>query len=341
MYRACLFEVGDDLYTTLANCKNLADDADRRACQEDARVGRREGAASCGEVHAARQDACELLGEERYAPDPLLDPANVFIDPDDIYDGSKGSYDPSPYVSLVAGHTYVLRAGDEGEETVVVHVTDESREILGVLCRVVIDVVLEVSEEEGEIDYEAVEVTDDWFAQDTESNVYYCGEVARNFEDGVLRNLDGSFEAGIDFAKSGNLIRHFPVPGNAHRQEFALGEAEDIVQYVDLDTSPTEEEGGENASFPCGNACLKTLEFAPLEPESSEYKYYLPGVGFVLAVAMEDGEITGEREALVCVGDSLDVLASSACASAIPDPAMLLEEICVLAPDAFCAATED
>ena len=51
---------------------------------------------------------------------------------------------------------------------------------------------------------------DDWFAQDAQTNVYYCGELARNFEDGVLRDLDGSFEAGLDYAQGGALTLAFP-----------------------------------------------------------------------------------------------------------------------------------
>ena len=293
-----------------------------------------EDAHSCGEVFEAREGACEILGEDRYDPDPLLDPANVFIDPDEI----PGVYAPNPYVSLVAGHTYVLRAGDEGQETVVVHVTDDSRDILGVLCRVVVDVVVEASAENGEVEYEAVEVTDDWFAQDTAGDVYYCGEVSRNYEDGVLRDLDGSFEAGLELAKAGHLIRAHPVAGDAHRQEFALGEAEDIIQYVALEAVPTEEEGGDNERFPCNpGGCLKTFDLAPIDPTGTESKYYVPGTGFVLAVAMEDGELTGEREELVCVGDSLDILDDPTSGCDIENPEALLEELCRLAPDAFCA----
>ena len=79
---------------------------------------------------------------------------------------------------------------------------------------------------------------------------------------------------------------------------------------------------------------MQTFEFAPIEPESTEFKYYLPGVGFVLAVALEDGEVTGEREELVCVGDSLAILESPACE--IEDLEALLEELCKAAPSTFC-----
>jgi hypothetical protein len=48
---------------------------------------------------------------------------------------------------------------------------------------------------------------------------------------------------------------------------------------------------------------------------------------------MEDGEITGEREELVCVGDSLDVLDDPACG--IDDPDALVEALCAQS-SAFC-----
>jgi hypothetical protein len=123
-----------------------------------------------------------------------------------------------------------------------------------------------------------------------------------------------------------------PEIGYAHRQEFSLGEAEGIIQYVNLTGIPDEE----NKRFPCADAggCLMTYDFAPLAPESSEFKYYIPGIGFVLAESMKDGELTGETEQLVCVGDSLDILKDPACE--IEDPKELLEKLCEFAPDAFC-----
>jgi hypothetical protein len=99
-------------------------------------------------------------------------------------------------------------------------------------------------------------------------------------------------------------------------------------------TAPGADEGGDNEAFPCSpDMCLKTFDFSPLEPESTEFKYYLPGTGFVLAVALEDGEITGEREELVCVGDSLQVLEDPVCG--IDDTDALLEVLCEHSP-AFC-----
>ena len=62
----------------------------------------------------------------------------------------------NPYVILQTGHTHVLKSEDE---IVVVHATEDVREIQGVLCRVVVDIVVEAEEEEGEeVGYTAVEV---------------------------------------------------------------------------------------------------------------------------------------------------------------------------------------
>jgi hypothetical protein len=336
MWRACHIDTREELHITRANCANILNAEERTACREEAVEAREEELEECDDQFEARVDACALLDEYIYDPDPLLDPGIEFIHPDEVPD----TYDPNPYVSIEAGHTYVLRAGEEGEEIVVVHATDETREIQGVECRIVIDVVVEAEEEEGlEVEYEAVEVTDDWFAQDTIGNVYYCGEVSREFEDGVLASLDGSFEAGKEFAKAGVLIRAFPEIPSADRQEFALEEAEDIVEYVSLAGFPTEEMGGENEAFPCApDGCLQTHDSSPLEPGETEFKFYIPDVGFVLAVAMEDDEPSGEREELVCIGDTLDILMTDP-SCGIEDPEELLEELCDLSE--FLCPEED
>jgi hypothetical protein len=191
----------------------------------------------------------------------------------------------------------------------------------------VVDVVLLF--EAGE--YVGVEVTDDYYAQSESGDVYYCGETARNFEDGKLVDLDGSFEAGREFAKAGILIKANPLTNDAHRQEWKLGEAEDVIQYVNgADATTSVGEGAENAFFPCNDNCVKTEEFIPLEPEAGEFKYFLAGTGFVLGVALEDGIPTGERDELHCVGDSMGVLSTPACSGAIDDIGELLPKLCEL-----------
>jgi hypothetical protein len=333
MLKACFFDVRDDLNETIASCQHIADRGDRWACYSSAYTAKGEDSEECGAVHEARVEACEVLDEDRYDPDPLLDPANMFVDP-----GTPVL--TNPYVSVEEGHTYVLRVGEIGEdpeELVVVHVTGETQDVLDVPCRIVVDIAFEVSEEDGEVEYELVEATDDLFALTTAGDVVYCGEVSRNYEDGILRDLDGSFEAGIEWAKAGTLILREAIPGLAHRTEFAPGEAEDIIQYVTLAGGPTEDQGDEVDGFECDGGCLQTFDFAPLDPESTEFKFYMPGIGFVLAVGMEDGEVV-EREELACVGDSLDTLYDAECGIGDAEQVdALLEELCKVSPDAFCA----
>lgn len=322
---ACIKDIDEELQITKANCFNITDKDTSRACFRAAYAARQPEREQCGEQRDARIEVCGLLNEYRYDPDPLEDPAIEFVDVGDIGDEEM----PNPYFNLTEEHTYVLRAGEDFEEIVIVYVTDETAEVNGHDCRIVVDAVVVAEEDDGKVDYEAEEFTDDLYAQDTMGNVYYCGEVSRNFEDGILDNLDGSFRSGVEFAKAGVLIHAMPVIGTSHRQEYALGEAEDLVTYVADKASPDEEVMG----FECNDGCLKTLEQSPLSPGDTENKYYLQGVGFVLAEAYEDGERVDEREELVCVGDSLEILKDAACG--IENPEELLEDLCDLASQ-FC-----
>jgi len=184
MFQACRADVRDDLFETIASCQHISDGGDRWDCYLGAYEARGEDSEECRDVHEARVDACDVLEEDRYDPDPLLD-----------FDFAEDPYDEpamvNPYISVAEGHTYVLRAGEVDddlnlipEELVVVHVTGETRDVLGVPCRIVVDVVFEV-DDEGE--FELVEATDDLFALTTGGDVIYCGEVSRNYEDGILR----------------------------------------------------------------------------------------------------------------------------------------------------------
>ncbi len=341
LHQACYFDVLDNYNETKANCINIIDEGNRLTCFAALQSEMRGEWESCKDQKDARKEVCNLIGEARYA-DPLKDPDITFVDPDSIGDGIAAN----PYVNMTVGHTYVLRAGEDFAETVVVHVTDEVREAEGadeeepVLCRVVVDAVMIF--EEGE--WEGEEVTDDYFAQDDAGIVYYCGEISRNFEDGYLNNLDGSFFSGVEHARAGVLARAAPTVGQVDRQEYAIAEAEDVVEYLDLNAVPGGDEGGQNPNHPdfaCNGFngdCLKTLDTSALDPESTEFKYYKAGLGFVLAVSMEDGEFDGEREELVCSGDSLEIISEDGCGDYFTarDPEGLLEALCELSPEAFC-----
>ncbi len=319
-----------EYHNQAARCKLLPTRTDRMSCREELKERRWEDRGLCKDRLDARIDVCATLGEFRHE-DPLLDPSLTFIHPDDV----PAVYAPNPYVSVESGRTLLLRAGDEFEEVIVIHVSGDTRNILGVECRVVWDVAFEFELDDGEIEYDPVELTQDWFAQSDTGDVVYCGEAVQDFEDGIVFTIAGSFEAGKDQSMAGFLTKAQPVVGDVHRQEIDLGDAEDVVEYLALNAVPTPEEGGENPFHACDpEGCLKTFDYSPLEPESTEIKYYKPGIGFVLAVAMEDGEVTGEREELVCAGDSLEVLTDPSCE--LDDPDALLDMLCELVPDALC-----
>jgi hypothetical protein len=159
-------------------------------------------------------------------------------------------------------------------------------------CAVVTDVVEEYDPDEDA--YTVKENTVDWYAQDDEGNVWYFGEIAQNFEDGELVDVEGSWKAGRDGAKPGIIMYHYPdtsaePPQRVYRQEFLLGDAEDIGEFVGF-LETLEVRGLVYSDV------LKTKDYTPIESEVFEYKYYAPGVGDALALAVHSTfETRGSR----------------------------------------------
>ena len=175
----------------------------------------------------------------------------------------------NPYLAYSPGKVFRYQAEtEEGLETTVVEVTHRKKTILGVATTVVHDQVF--------LDGELIEDTFDWFAQDSDGNVWYFGEDSKEILNGQVVSTEGSWEAGVDGAMPGIIMLAEPENGMKYQQELAEGVAEDMARVVDL-TAVVEVEFG---SF---EGCLKTLEWTPLEPGAREYKYYAPGVGLVLA----------------------------------------------------------
>ena len=295
-FRACLNEIEDDYWIANGNCANLSEAEDRAECFADSKSEYQEAKEQCKDQKEARLELCEELGEAPY--DPQINPAD-FVDFEEILD--NGAFTPNPYFPLVPGtvRKYRVTDGDGAViERIKVEVLNETKQIQGVNCIVVRDRVWEIEENEaGERERSLIEDTFDWYAQDKAGNVWYFGEIARNYEDGELVDVEGSWKAGRDFAKPGILMPADPEPGDLYRQEFALGDAEDMGEVIDyLDPFPV---GGEIYGEPPEKKFLQTKDFTPIEPSFFEYKYYAPGVGVVLEEAYEDGEATGERVELV------------------------------------------
>ena len=219
----------------------------------------------CSDQFDAREEVCNDLGQAPYHPD---------INPDNFpfMDGIIPPSELNPFFPLVQGTTYVYQGSDE---TITVTVTDEIKEIPGVNCISVHDVV----KEDGKV----TEDTFDWYAQDKDGNVWYFGEISQEFEEGELVGIEGSWKAGVDGAKTGIIMKANPQVGYFYRQEFFLGDAKDMAEVIDLN-------GSESApAAECVGDCLVTSESTPIEPDVSENKFYAPDIGLILEIDMETG----------------------------------------------------
>jgi hypothetical protein len=194
------------------------------------------------------------------------------------------NFDPNDFVRVVDNRFFPLQPGtrftykgiEDGEtETNVTIVTHERKNILGISAVVVFDRVF--------VHGELKEKTFDWYAQDRQGNVWYLGEDTKEFENGKVVSTEGSWEAGKNGAKAGIIMLAHPQIGDKYRQEFLLGEAEDVARVVDK---------GLDIKVPYGSFhnCLKTVEFTRLEPGVKEAKDFCPGVGFVRAHGIEGPE---------------------------------------------------
>jgi len=163
------------------------------------------------------------------------------------------------------GHT----AG--GTEHTVTTVLDRTRVVDGV--RVVI--VHDVTRRGGRL----LENTYDWFAQDSRGRVWYFGENTKAYSAGGKVSRGGSWQSGRNGAQAGIVMEAHPQVGDAYRQEYRKGVAEDQARVLSLHAS---------ADVPYGalHGLEKTRDFSRIEPRGDEVKYYKKGVGVVLENAL-------------------------------------------------------
>jgi len=155
-----------------------------------------------------------------------------------------------------------------------VTVTRDTKTIVGVRCVVVHDVVTE----EGNL----VEKTFDWYAQDSDSNVWYFGEDSKEYEGGKVTSTKGSWQAGVNGAQPGIVMEASPKVGDTYRQEYYQGEAEDMATVLNVNESTTVSAGSYHE-------VVVTEDFTSLEPDKVEHKYFAPGVGFVMGSMVKGG----------------------------------------------------
>lgn len=197
----------------------------------------------------------------------------------------------NPYFTLLPGATFDYKRSnvDGTTETVKTIVTNRVREVMGVKSVVVWD--------RSWLDGKLIEDTYDWYAQDKGGNVWYFGEDTRQYKDGKVIGTKGSWEGGVNGAQPGIIMKANPQVGDAYRQEYSKGVAEDTAQVLALDQA---------VSTPYGafKGCLQTLDTSTLEPSLKENKYYCPQAGGNVTLVVDT--TNNEREELVNVQTSAE-----------------------------------
>ena len=282
---ACRGEVIDDYSTASAICINESNSTDRATCNRDAMTERRDHADLCEDQLEARLEVCEGVGEGRY--DPAFDEARFVSD-------FRFPGVTNPYQPLAIGNTWDYASQSETSH---IEVLSDTKLIDDVTCLVIRDQV--------SVDGNLKEDTDDWFAVARNSgDVWYCGEEVKDYEvfEGdepqniELTRIDGSFKVDRDGAKPGIFVPAAPVKGKVFRQEYALGNAEDIVKVIE-----TNYVYGKSAALDqfvpkgladhlCAAGCVVTGESTPIEPDAFARKYYAKGIGVFLEVKPATGE---------------------------------------------------
>jgi hypothetical protein len=263
---ACAQQTEANYQLALGMCDNSSSSNTRAKCLAQATADKRSATKLCRAQTAARTMVCQLLGQPPY--DPAIDPANFSTDI------------TNPLLPMLPGtvFTYSVPNG-----TNIVEVTSQTRTILGVPCVVVHDTVA--------VGGKVRENTYDYFAQDKVGNVWYFGEATTQLDkNGLVTGVVGSWLGGVNGAKPGIVMKARLKIGDAYRQEFLLGTAEDFAMVVAKN---------QKVSVPYGmfvNA-RKTEETSGLEPGAKENKFYVAGVGNVLVVDL----VSGERDELLTI----------------------------------------
>ncbi len=156
----------------------------------------------------------------------------------------------------------------DGPERTVVEVTRDTKTIMGVPAVVVHDTVSRAGT--------LIEDTYDWYAQDKAGNVWYFGEDTRALDEktGQLTDTAGAWEAGVNGAQPGLIMKAQPAVGQSFYQEYFRGEAEDQADVIRT---------GESIAVKYGNFAdtVRTKDYTALDTSVVENKVYASGVGFI------------------------------------------------------------
>lgn len=190
----------------------------------------------------------------------------------------------NPWFTMPVGKKmYFESKTEDGFETTRIEITGKTRTVMGVETLEYWDRVY--------LDGKLKEETHDWIAQHKDGDIWYFGEDVDNYEKGKLKDHHGSWIAGENGALPGIWVKADPKVGEAYKEEYYKGEAEDMAKIVSLDEAIETTLG----SF---KGCMKTENWTPLEPDVKEAKIYCKEVG---GTALELNITDNEKDTLVKV----------------------------------------
>ena len=196
--------------------------------------------------------------------EPVLDPAN-FV-----------SVIDNPYYPLPVGRVLVYKGLKDGTTQVdTVTVTSATRVIEGITGTAISD----VAKHNGTL----LEKTTDWYAQDSQGNVWYLGEDTKHYNANGTIDTSGSWVADVNDGEPGIIMEAHPQVPDAYRQELLAGQAADTGWVVDL---------GGKFTVPYGTVhnVMTSLEATQVEPGVYDQKVYAPGIGIVFENALTEVE---------------------------------------------------
>ncbi|HSJ13503.1 MAG TPA: hypothetical protein VK939_03755 [Longimicrobiales bacterium] len=245
-------------------------------------------------------DAPAYVTSPAFSDAPSFDRFTLDLPENPVFmSAAEAAADPNPWFPLVPGAEWTYEAETEdGLETTVDVVTGDTELIGSIEATVVRDEVY--------LENDLIELTFDWYAQDTEGNVWYLGEASCEWEPGDFSgdvseiedegdcedaggDPAGSWQAGLDGAEAGIIMWADPLAhkGKAYRQEYYKDEAEDMAKVL---------RGALEVTVPAGafTDCIETMDWTPLEPGAREHKFYCAGYGMVLEVQPQGGRVRNE-----------------------------------------------
>ena len=206
----------------------------------------------------------------------------------------------NPYFPLGEGYQVTLQAmgvDEDGEEFF-----EESRLSFGGPGRVILGIQTTVQRDFAFEDGMLVEDTFDYYAQDSDGNVWYMGEDVTNFiydDEGNLieTNNASAWIAGENGAQPGWIMPAIPTLDFAYFQEVAPADSA-LDEALIWGTGLTVSSGG--SAFEDVWAILETTS---LDPDAREFKYYAPNIGLIrveegLDTAFANPELIFERNSV-------------------------------------------